>query len=151
MRFRQLILTFDCFLWLDYHSVHQHNRTLQTLAIITLPFYCLVCLFLGRRWFVFFSSQFVLFSNFAHECIPIVDRQIGYRRGVVHVLVVGFVSCGLHSFFLSIWFTFCSHSSHSSFRCVLRCWLAYRNLNVFGTGCLICCRLVTNYSSLFDC
>ena len=31
----------NCFLWLEYHSVHPHNRTLQALAIITLPFYCL--------------------------------------------------------------------------------------------------------------
>ena len=81
----------NCFLWLDYHSVHQHNRTLQALAIITLPFYCLVCLLLGMRWFDFFSSQFVLLSQFAHECIPIVGRQLGYRCGAVHALAGGLI------------------------------------------------------------
>ena len=42
------------------------------------------------RWLDFFSSQFVLHSQFAHECIPIVGCQLGYRCGAVHALAGGF-------------------------------------------------------------
>ena len=53
----------NCFLWLDYHSVHQHNRTLQALAIIKLQFYCWVCLMLGMRWLDFSHLSLSCFRN----------------------------------------------------------------------------------------
>ena len=41
----------NCYLWLDYHSVPQHNRTSQALAIITLSFYRLSVLLASENRF----------------------------------------------------------------------------------------------------
>ena len=46
---------------------------------------------LGMRWLDFFSCQFVLHSQLAHECIPIVGRQLGYRCGAAHALAGGLI------------------------------------------------------------
>ena len=45
----------------------------------------------GKRWLDFFSYQFVLHLQFAHECIPIVGRQLGYRCGAAHALAGGLI------------------------------------------------------------